>query len=331
MVRLGNHLFVPKETVALAPMAGVADRSFRKLCVQLGAGLVTGEMASAMALTLNDKKTDELLCVDVATRPAGVQIFGASPQRMADCLEKVLPHKPDFVDINMGCPAPKVVNTGAGSALMKDPALAEEIVKAVLARLEATAQKQERPALSVKMRLGFESPQGAVEFAKRMEQAGVDFLTVHGRTRQEMYAGHAHWNAIGEVVRGVSIPVIGNGDVRTGPDAKRMLEQTGCALVAVGRGARTNPFVFGQISHFLKTGEQLPPATPKMRAEALQFVVEDMIALKGEYIALREGRKLAAWFTAGCKGAAALRKQAFCIASVQDLAAFLETYLQYTA
>ena len=240
-----------KEKAALAPLAGVADRAFRELCRGYGAAYTVGEMASAKGISLGDKKSAELLSISEAERPSGCQIFGNSPETMAIAAQKALEYSPDFIDINMGCPAPKVAASGGGALLMKSPQLAEDIVRAVV--------KASSVPVTVKMRSGWDDKSiNCVELAKRCEQAGATAITVHGRTKMQMYAPPVNIDIIKAVKDAVSIPVIANGDVTDGKTAAEMLEKTGCDMVMVGRGALGRPWVFQEINAYLENEVILP-------------------------------------------------------------------------
>ena len=249
-----------ESAAALAPMAGVADRAFRELCVRFGAAYVVGEMVSAKGITMGDRKSAELLSLSEAERPAAIQLFGDEPSIMAEAAQKALCYRPQAIDINMGCPAPKVVRNGGGSSLMRRPETAQAVVAAIVRAVNIP--------VTVKIRAGWEANEkNAVEIAKRCEAAGAAAITVHGRTREQMYAPPVDLGIIRRVKQAVSIPVIGNGDVCDAKSAAQMLEETGCDLVMVGRGALGRPWVFSQISAYLKTGALLPdpPVAERMR------------------------------------------------------------------
>lgn len=298
--------------VSLAPMAGVADRAFRELCRGYGASFTVCEMASAKGISLGDKKSAELLSVSSAERPAGSQIFGNSPETMAKATEKALEYNPDFIDINMGCPAPKVASSGGGATLMKSPVLAAEIVEAVA--------KVSTVPVTVKMRAGWDEQNlNAVELAKRCEQAGAAAITVHGRTKVQMYAPPVNTDIIRLVKNAVSIPVIGNGDVTDGKTAAEMLEKTGCDMVTVGRGALGRPWVFAQINAYLEHEVLIPEPDVTQKMFVMLKHVEKICEYKGERVGIHEARKHAAWYTKGLHGAANYRARIGLIDSVEEL------------
>lgn len=287
---------------ALAPMAGVADRAFRELCKGYGAAYVITEMVSSKGLTMQDKKSKELLLISDIEHPAGAQIFGDTPETMALAAKKALEFDPDFIDINMGCPAPKIAGNGAGSALMKKPKLAGEIVKAVREVVDLP--------LSVKMRIGWdENSINCVELAKICEANGADAITVHGRTKVQMYSPPVDLKPIAEVKKAVNIPVIGNGDIVDGKSAEIMLNETGCDFLMVGRGALGAPWVFSEINTYLKKGEILPEPDIEEKMEVMLRHIRTLCEYKGEYVGMREARKHAAWYIKGMRGAAEFRRE----------------------
>ncbi len=309
-MKIGNLQINDK--AALAPLAGVADRAFRELCRGYGAAYTVCEMASAKGISLGDKKSAELLAISDAERPAGSQIFGNAPETMAIAAKKALEFNPDFIDINMGCPAPKVASSGGGALLMKNPILAAEIVKAVV---DASTVP-----VTVKMRSGWDSDHiNAVELAKRCEAAGASAITVHGRTKMQMYAPPVNTDIIRQVKEAVSIPVIGNGDVIDGISAARLMEETGCDMVMIGRGALGRPWVFQQVNAYLNHEVILPepPVTEKMRVMLKH--IETLCLYKGERVGIREARKHAAWYTKGLHGAANYRARIGLINSIEEL------------
>lgn len=297
---------------ALAPMAGAADMAFREICVSYGAAYTVNEMASAKGIVAGDSKTFALLQVSDAQRPCAVQIFGDSPKTMALAAVRCAEFSPDVIDINMGCPAPKIAGNYAGAALMKNPELAAAIV-------EACARASSLP-VTVKMRAGWDADSvNAVELARRFEQAGAAALAVHGRTREQMYAGKADYEVIAAVKRAVRIPVIGSGDVCSPAGALGMLERTGCDMIMVGRAALGRPWLFAQINAFLERAEILPEPCAQERMRVMLGHVSRIIQCKGEYIGIREARKHAAWYIKSIRSAAALRREAGGIESYAQL------------
>lgn len=309
-----------KGFAALAPMAGVADRAMREICVEYGAGFTVGELTSSKGVSLGDKKSFSLLSCNDAERPIASQLFGSDPQTMALAAVKALEFKPDFIDINMGCPAPKVAGNGGGSALMKDPVSAAEIVKNIVNSVNIP--------VTVKMRTGWDSDTiNAVELAKRCEAAGAQMITVHGRTRMQMYAPGIDYKTITEVKKAVKIPVVANGDVTDGKSAKFMYETTGCDYVMVGRAAQGNPFVFAEINAFL-SGKNYTPETLETRFSVLLRQVQLMHKYKDPHNAILESRKHTAWYMTGLKGAANLRRMCGEISQISDIERIIEIALE---
>ena len=288
----------------LAPMAGAGDRAFREVCAHFGADFFTSEMVSAKALEFGDKKTLELMELGSAARPAAIQLFGSEPDVMARAARRAMEFSPDAVDINMGCPAPKITGPGAGSALMKTPALCGEIVAAVVSAVPVP--------VTVKMRAGWdEGSVNAVEVAEICEQAGAAAVAVHARTRSQMYAPPAHWEVIRQVKAALRIPVVGNGDVTGAQSAALMLEQTGCDAVMVGRAALGNPWVFLEINAYLTESCRIvPPPGVYERMAVMARQIDLMCRYKGEKRAMNEARKHVAWYLKGLRGAAEFRRRA---------------------
>ena len=291
-----------ENNLVLAPMAGVCDLPFRVLCKEQGAGLLCMEMVSAKGIFYRNKNTEILLSTTPKERPVSLQLFGADPDIISEMAKKIEERPFDILDLNMGCPVPKVVNNGEGSALMKNPKLVYAIVSKTV--------KATRKPVTVKIRKGFdEAHANAPELAKAIEAAGAAAVAVHGRTREQYYSGKADWEVIRQVKEAVSIPVIGNGDLLTGKDVLRMKEQTGCDGFMVGRGAQGNPWVFRQILHFLETGEELPKPEFAEVARMLLRHAREQVLFKGETVGIREMRKHAAWYTSGYHNSAKLRRE----------------------
>lgn len=292
-VKLENDLI-------LGPMAGVTDLPFRLLCKEQGAGLLCMEMVSAKGIMYNNKNTKFLLTIDERERPVSLQLFGSDADIISEQAKRIEELPFDILDINMGCPVPKIVNNGDGSALMKNLLLAGEII-------EKTARAIQKP-VTVKVRKGFDEEHiNAVEMAHIAQESGAAAIAVHGRTREQYYSGKADWEIIRKVKEAVKIPVIGNGDVWTPQDAIDMRKQTGCDGVMIGRGAQGNPWIFKQILHYEQTGELLEKPSPQEVTEMILRHAKMQMEFKGEYIGMREIRKHAAWYTAGYKNSAKLR------------------------
>lgn len=309
-----------KGFAALAPMAGVADRAMREICIKHGAAFCVGELTSSKGVSLGDKKSESLLTCNEKERPIASQLFGREPETMAEAAKKALSFNPDFIDINMGCPAPKVAGNGGGSALMKTPELAEKIVRAVVNAVDIP--------VTVKMRTGWDSGSiNAVDLAKRCEAAGAVAVTVHGRTRMQMYAPGIDYKTITEVKKAVKIPVIANGDICDGKSAKNMYSVTGCDFVMVGRAAQGNPFVFEEINAYLN-GESYTPPILEERFSVLLEQVKLMLCYKDSHKAILESRKHTAWYMQGLHGAAALRRECGEINSISDIERICEKALE---
>lgn len=299
---------------ALAPLAGVADRALRELSIGYGAAFTVCEMASAKGISLGDSKSAALMSITEGERPAGIQLFGGCPDAMYDATKKALLFSPDFIDINMGCPVPKVVSSGGGAALMKTPILSAEIVKNVV-------QAAENVPVTVKFRSGWDNNnKNAVTFAKCCEEMGASAITIHGRTRVQMFAPPVDFDIIRQVKKAVNIPVIGNGGVTNGKEAAELLEKTGCDMIMIGKGAIGRPWIFAEINAYLNSGAVLPepPASEKMRVMLKH--IEKLCEYKGDYIGMREARKHAAWYIKGIKGAASYRARLNLIESFDELA-----------
>lgn len=296
----------------LAPMAGVTDLPFRKLCKEQGAGLICTEMVSAKAISFHNKNTEALMEMDPSEHPVSLQLFGSEPELMAEVAKSIEERPFEILDINMGCPVPKVVNNGEGSALLKNPKLIGKIIKAVSGAI--------RKPVTAKMRIGFEGyPVDPVEIAKIMEDSGAAAIAVHGRTRQQYYSGHADWDTIRKIKEAVRIPVIGNGDVDSPEKAEALLKETGCDAVMIGRAVRGNPWIFRELNHYFLTGEKLPrPSAEEIREMILRHA-RMQIEIKGEFTGIREMRKHVAWYTAGMRHSAGLRRESNLIADYQAL------------
>jgi len=293
---------VLRHPIILAPMAGVCDLPFRILAKKMGCALVVSEMVSGKGLLYKNEHTYKMLTVDDAERPVAIQLFGSDPLNMAQAASIVEQAGANIIDINMGCPAPKIVKSGEGSALMKTPELAYRIIAAVVAAVQVP--------VTVKMRKGWDaSSVNAPVIAKLAEQAGAAAVVVHGRTREQFYSGAVDLNIIKQVKESVAIPVIGNGDIRSPGDVCNMMEFTGCDGVMVGRAAQGNPWIFAQINHYLETGNELPLPTGQEKIALLKEHLELILQYKGEYIGIREMRKHAAWYTKGLPKSAELRCQ----------------------
>ena len=302
----------------LAPMAGVTDLPFRLLCKEQGVGLLSMEMVSAKAISFHNKNTLELMRIEPQEHPIALQIFGSQPELMAQVAAEIEERPFDILDINMGCPVPKVVNNGEGSALMKNPALAGEIVDKIV--------KAVKKPVTVKIRKGFDGHINAVEMAKILEASGASAVAVHGRTREQYYSGEADWDIIRQVKEAVSIPVLGNGDITCAQDAERMIKETGCDGVMIGRAARGNPWIFREVREYLETGT-FPPA-PSVQEVKDMMLRHAKLQLKyrGEYTGIREMRKHVAWYTAGFPHSAKLRRRVNEIESMEALEELLESW-----
>ena len=301
----------------LAPMAGVTDLPFRVLCKEQGAGLVCMEMVSAKAISYKNRNTAALMEIDEREHPVSLQLFGNEPKLMAEVAKTIEEHPFDILDINMGCPVPKVVNNGEGSALLKDPKRIGEIVYEISHAIQ-------KP-VTIKMRIGFEqAPVDVTEIAKIAEENGAAAIAVHGRTRQQYYSGEADWDAIRRVKEAVTIPVIGNGDVNSPEKAEELLQETGCDAVMIGRAVRGNPWIFREMKHYFETGELCQQPTVEEVRQMILRHARMVIDLKGEYIGIREMRKHVAWYTAGMRHSSSLRRESNSIESYVHLEKMLE-------
>lgn len=320
-LQIGNVTL--KNNLILGPMAGVTDLPFRLLCAEQGAGLLCMEMVSAKAILYNNKNTKAMLTIDEREHPVSLQLFGSDPQIMGDIAKRIEAEGVlfDILDINMGCPVPKVVNNGEGSALMKQPLLAGQII-------EAMAKATSRP-VTVKIRKGFDDAHvNAPEIAHIAQESGAAAVAVHGRTREQYYSGKADWSIIRKVKETVSIPVIGNGDLLTASDALRMRDETGCDGFMIARGAQGNPWIFRQILHEWETGEPMEKPSVEEMAQMMLRHARMQIEFKGEYVGIREMRKHAAWYTAGYHGASHLRRALSEVESYNQLEELMSRFLE---
>lgn len=318
-INIGNLKI--EKTACLAPMAGVADRAYRIINREYGACYTVSEMISAKGLCYNDKKTEELCRIETSERPCGLQIFGNEPEFMARAAEICLKFNPDTLDINMGCPVPKVAGNGSGSALMKDRLLAMEIVREV--------KKVSSVPVTVKIRSGWDEDNiNAVEFAESMEFAGADAIAVHGRTRNQYYSGRADWDIIKNVKKSLGIPVIGNGDVNSLDECLRMYDYTGCDLVMIGRASYGNPWIFKEISSYFSGSEFIPPALDE-RLETMLYHIRLSIADKPEGVAMREARKHTAWYLTGYYGSAKFRARCYSLSSYDEAVRLADDFKEF--
>lgn len=318
--QIGNVTF--KSRALLAPMAGISDRAYRELCVSCGAGYCVSEMVSSKALSFKDKKSEELMMISDDERPCGIQIFGDEPSTMADAALSAMKHEPDIIDINMGCPAPKISGSGSGCALMKTPKLCGEITEAVV--------RVSPVPVTVKLRKGWDDENiNALEVAKLCEEAGAAAVTIHGRTRRQFYRPPVDYDIIKQLKQELKIPVIANGDIDSAQKAKQVLDYTKADFVMVGRASMGNPWIFSQINSYLQDPQKpLYYPTLEEKLTVMCSHIEKMVEYKGEYIALRQARKLVMGYFKGIRGAAALRNEAGKIETLDDLYALKQKALK---
>ena len=309
--------------VFLSPMAGVTDLPFRTICKEKGCGMLYTEMINAKALCYDDENTKKMLRMDKDEHPVAVQIFGSDPEFMGKAAIIMNQYPNEILDINMGCPAPKVIKNGDGSALMRNPKLAAEVLTAVV-------KNSEKP-VTLKIRKGWDDDSvNAVEIAKIAEECGISALAIHGRTREQFYSGKADWDIIAEIKQAINIPVIGNGDVFEVEDAVNMLEKTKCDAIMIGRGAQGNPWIFNRINHYMKTGEILPEPTLEEKITTAIRHMNLAVAEHGDYVAVREMRKHIGWYLKGLKNSAKYRDQINKITDYKEVITMLEEYMQHS-
>ncbi len=315
-VQLDNEVF-------LSPMAGVTDLPFRTICKEKGCGMLYTEMINAKALCYDDENTKKMLRMEKDEHPVAVQIFGSDPEFMGKAAAIMNEYPNEILDINMGCPAPKVIKNGDGSALMRNPKLAAEVLSSVV--------KNSKKPVTLKIRKGWDDDSvNAVEIAKIAEECGISALAIHGRTREQFYSGKADWDIIAEIKQAINIPVIGNGDVFEVQDAVNMLEKTKCDAIMIGRGAQGNPWIFNRINHYMKTGEILPEPTLEEKITTAINHMNLAVAEHGDYVAVREMRKHIGWYLKGLKNSAKYRDQINKITDYKEVIAMLEEYMQHS-
>ena len=315
-VQLDNEVF-------LSPMAGVTDLPFRTICKEKGCGMLYTEMINAKALCYDDENTKKMLNLEDDGHPVAVQIFGSDPEYMGKAASIMNQYTNDILDINMGCPAPKGSKNGDGSALMRNPKLAAEVLTAVV-------KNSEKP-VTLKIRKGWDDNSvNALEIAKIAEECGISALAIHGRTREQFYSGKADWDIIAEIKQSINIPVIGNGDVFDVQDAVNMLEKTKCDAIMIGRGSQGNPWIFNRINHYMKTGEVLPEPTLEEKISTAIKHMNLAVAEHGEYVAVREMRKHIGWYLKGLKNSAKYRDQINKITDYKEVISMLEEYVQHS-
>ncbi len=315
-VQLDNEVF-------LSPMAGVTDLPFRTICKEKGCGMLYTEMINAKALCYDDENTKKMLRMEKDEHPVAVQIFGSDPEFMGKAAVIMNEYPNEILDINMGCPAPKVIKNGDGSALMRNPKLAAEVLSSVV--------KNSKKPVTLKIRKGWDDDSvNAVEIAKIAEECGISALAIHGRTREQFYSGKADWDIIAEIKQAINIPVIGNGDVFEVQDAVNMLEKTKCDAIMIGRGAQGNPWIFNRINHYMKTGEILPEPTLEEKITTAIKHMNLAVAEHGDYVAVREMRKHIGWYLKGLKNSAKYRDQINKITDYKEVITMLEEYMQHS-
>ena len=315
-VQIDNEVF-------LSPMAGVTDLPFRTICKEKGCGMLYTEMINAKALCYDDENTKKMLNLEDDGHPVAVQIFGSDPEYMGKAASIMNQYTNDILDINMGCPAPKVIKNGDGSALMRNPKLAAEVLTAVV--------KNSKKPVTLKIRKGWDDNSvNALEIAKIAEECGISALAIHGRTREQFYSGKADWDIIAEIKQSINIPVIGNGDVFDVQDAVNMLEKTKCDAIMIGRGSQGNPWIFNRINHYMKTGEVLPEPTLEEKISTAIKHMNLAVAEHGEYVAVREMRKHIGWYLKGLKNSAKYRDQINKITDYKEVISMLEEYVQHS-